>query len=222
MLGGTCWGVVGEEGVMYVYAPCPPLPLIRSLIACLNTCTTVLAGDPGSMHVHMKALSNLPLPAWLVYISIAHICGLQIFTRYCRPIEPPTHVCDGTYPLAKLAYLIMIWNAFGWWKYIHILCIYMYANRYKLRNICSYLIRKIWVTLTLTGFLKSITSQPVGWIDHRSVGKSAHGRKRWVLQREIRVGVWCGRGGGKAAIATAPPHQDLCYTHTETGKKLAR
>jgi hypothetical protein len=34
------------------------------------------------------------------------------------------------------------------------------------------------LTLTLTAFLKS-----VGWIAHKSMGRYAHGRERWVLQR---------------------------------------
>jgi hypothetical protein len=44
------------------------------------------------------------------------------------------------------------------------------------------------ITLTLIAFLKSVHSRPVGWIAHKSVGKSAHGHERWVLQLEIRVG----------------------------------
>jgi hypothetical protein len=40
---------------------------------------------------------------------------------------------------------------------------------------------------------------------HKSVGKSAHGHERWVLQREIRVGAGAAWGGGKAAISTDPP-----------------
>jgi hypothetical protein len=56
------------------------------------------------------------------------------------------------------------------------------------------------LTLTLTGFLKS-----VGWFAHKSMGRSAHSRERWVLQREIRLGVGEGKEWGEVAIATAPP-----------------
>ncbi len=71
--------------------------------------------------------------------------------------------------------------------------------------------------------LKSVTSRPVGWIAHKSVGKFAHGHERWVLQREIRLGVGAARGGGKAAIATycPPPPTEICVTHTETVKNGA-
>ncbi len=72
---------------------------------------------------------------------------------------------------------------------------------FKIQATCSLL------TLTLRAFLKSITSRPVGWIAHKSVGRSAHGRERWVLHREIRVGVrGRARGGGKVATVTAPSH----------------
>jgi hypothetical protein len=58
-------------------------------------------------------------------------------------------------------------------------------------------------------FFKSITSRPVGWIAHKSVGKSAHCRERWVLQREIRVGV--------KLLQLLPPPTNICLTHRETG-----
>ncbi len=43
-----------------------------------------------------------------------------------------------------------------------------------------------YLTLSLTAVLESVVSRPVGWIAHKSVGKSAHGCERWVLRREIR------------------------------------
>jgi hypothetical protein len=42
-----------------------------------------------------------------------------------------------------------------------------------------------------------------------------------AVQREIRVGTGCGQGGGKVAVASAPPHQDLCDTHRNR-RKFAR
>jgi hypothetical protein len=53
------------------------------------------------------------------------------------------------------------------------------------------------LTITLMAFLKSVHSCPVDWIAHKSVGKSARGRERWVLQLEIRVGGRCGWGWGQ-------------------------
>ncbi len=51
------------------------------------------------------------------------------------------------------------------------------------------------------------------------MGKSAHGRERLVIQREYMVGgATAAGGGGKADIATTPPHQDLCDTHGKQGE----
>jgi hypothetical protein len=53
------------------------------------------------------------------------------------------------------------------------------------------------LNLILTAFLNFVTSRPVGWIAHNSVGKPAHGPERWVLQKEIRVGGGCPGMGEK-------------------------
>jgi hypothetical protein len=88
----------------------------------------------------------------------------------------------------------------------------------RLRNRSHVALEQQLLTLSLKGFLKSVTSRPVDWIAHKSVGESAHSRERWVVQREIRAREGAAGGGGKAAIATAPSHQDLCDTHRNRQK----
>jgi hypothetical protein len=42
-----------------------------------------------------------------------------------------------------------------------------------------------------------------------------------LYQEKLGRGVGAAGGGGKAAVATAPPHQDLCDTH-KNRRKSAR
>jgi hypothetical protein len=51
-------------------------------------------------------------------------------------------------------------------------------------------------------FLKSVTSQPVGWIAHKSLGKSAHGPERWFCKEILGWGAGVTGGGGKDHIET--------------------
>jgi hypothetical protein len=47
---------------------------------------------------------------------------------------------------------------------------------------CGY---KCKLTLTLAAFLKIITSQPVGWIAHKSVGWINHKSVGWIAHKSV-------------------------------------
>jgi hypothetical protein len=58
----------------------------------------------------------------------------------------------------------------------------------------------------------------VGLFAHKSVGKSAHSRERWVIQREIMLGGLLRLGWGESYYSYCSPHQDLCDTHSKQGE----